>query len=457
MAELQLSWMGDFDLLKQFVSENLELSGEWISPGGDKKTLSDGCTSISWRKNKKVLSIDGKEKNKLKRKLCSVICGEDFEENEGISLQEATTTNDNSPSDYTSNELSTEVEGIKLDVTIVEQTIKFNTHSIRKVESDLVRIDSDYEEIRQQLDKFKKETQEILQRQTNQLPSSFEYSNVIYKDIPRGKKRCHDKATCTNDFTDNNGSNPKSYPPVANSIQGDSTACLDSATLPSQPADYREKHQLRHSCEQVSWSKPKRTRTSGSSQFNHIQDDEIPINKNRFEPLQIISDEESESEFSNPTHAYEDQITAYRSAHKSKHRKTSEANRRSRSQVSLQDQSIGVQWSGQQRQLPRASSTLSNPKMRRGRDSCQEPAANSRVIKPQRKKSRGQPKANPNTRSRGSSRGYFTKNRVAHQQRHYLEKNPKTSSQNFFRERKTSRLSNDWLNYLEFVQHVMRS
>ena len=60
--------------------------------------------------------------------------------------------------------------------------------------------------------------------------------------------------------------------------------------------------------------------------FNYIQD-EIPINKNRFELLQIISDEESVSEFLNPTHhTHEDQITAYSAAHKSKHRKTSNTN-----------------------------------------------------------------------------------------------------------------------------------
>ena len=46
--------------------------------------------------------------------------------------------------------------------------------------------------MRQQLDKFKKETS---QRQMNQSLPAFEYSNVLYKYIPREKKSCHDKAT----------------------------------------------------------------------------------------------------------------------------------------------------------------------------------------------------------------------------------------------------------------------
>jgi hypothetical protein len=37
--ELQLAWMGDFDSLKQFVSEKLNLNGEWVSPGAIRNYL----------------------------------------------------------------------------------------------------------------------------------------------------------------------------------------------------------------------------------------------------------------------------------------------------------------------------------------------------------------------------------------------------------------------------------
>ena len=53
-------------------------NGVWSSPGGDKKTYSDGHTLISWWKGKKLLQIEGKEDNLIKAKLCSAICNVNF-------------------------------------------------------------------------------------------------------------------------------------------------------------------------------------------------------------------------------------------------------------------------------------------------------------------------------------------------------------------------------------------
>ncbi len=79
MGELQLYWMGDLELLKQFVNKNIELTnGAWSSPGGDKKTYSDGHTSISWRRSKKILQVEGKDENLIKARLCSAICNANF-------------------------------------------------------------------------------------------------------------------------------------------------------------------------------------------------------------------------------------------------------------------------------------------------------------------------------------------------------------------------------------------
>ena len=39
---------------------------------------SDGHTSISWRKGKKLLQIEGKEDNLMKAKFCSAICNVNF-------------------------------------------------------------------------------------------------------------------------------------------------------------------------------------------------------------------------------------------------------------------------------------------------------------------------------------------------------------------------------------------
>jgi hypothetical protein len=64
---------------------------------------SDGDTSISWRKGNKVLRIEGKEKNQINAKLCSIIC------NSGISPEEAGAANNlSSVSHCTTSELSVE-------------------------------------------------------------------------------------------------------------------------------------------------------------------------------------------------------------------------------------------------------------------------------------------------------------------------------------------------------------
>ena len=47
---LSLAWTGDFDSLKKFSNEVLNLDGEWTQPGGDKKLFTFGNSSIVWRK-----------------------------------------------------------------------------------------------------------------------------------------------------------------------------------------------------------------------------------------------------------------------------------------------------------------------------------------------------------------------------------------------------------------------
>ena len=139
MGELHLCWMGNIEQLKQFVSDNIELNGVWISPGGDKKKYSDGDTSISWRKGNKVLRIEGKEKNQINAKLCSIIC------NSGISREEVSAANNlSSASNCTTSELSVEMEGVKLDITIAEKDICNNKLTIENVEARLNKLTEDF-------------------------------------------------------------------------------------------------------------------------------------------------------------------------------------------------------------------------------------------------------------------------------------------------------------------------
>ena len=133
--ELTLSWVGDFESLKEFVNMNLKLYGEWSSSGGDKKvfTYADGLTTISWRKSKKALIIESKEINRLKLKRCLLVCESVFEDEHA--LTEAVNHIENLSWSCRCNELSVDVEGAKLDVTIAGREIRHNTNSIQNIEN----------------------------------------------------------------------------------------------------------------------------------------------------------------------------------------------------------------------------------------------------------------------------------------------------------------------------------
>ena len=72
---LHLAWTGDYDSLKQFFVEELQLPGTWDQPGNDKKVLKVNDTTISWRPSKSVLHIEGKELKAITQLLCTKIGG----------------------------------------------------------------------------------------------------------------------------------------------------------------------------------------------------------------------------------------------------------------------------------------------------------------------------------------------------------------------------------------------
>ena len=61
-------------LIKIFVGENLNLRGIWSSPGGEKKLFVAENLTIQWLKNKKFLSIEGKNVNKFVNYLIEYMC-----------------------------------------------------------------------------------------------------------------------------------------------------------------------------------------------------------------------------------------------------------------------------------------------------------------------------------------------------------------------------------------------
>jgi hypothetical protein len=54
LDNLSIAWSGDFDSLKKFTRDELNLNGNWEHPGGDKKIFKNDTTFISWRKGKSV-------------------------------------------------------------------------------------------------------------------------------------------------------------------------------------------------------------------------------------------------------------------------------------------------------------------------------------------------------------------------------------------------------------------
>ena len=73
-----LCWTGDLTSLKQFIEANFDLNGKWKSPGDERKSYSDGKTTITWWRNKKKLHFYGKDAAKLKQKCCNLLMGNEM-------------------------------------------------------------------------------------------------------------------------------------------------------------------------------------------------------------------------------------------------------------------------------------------------------------------------------------------------------------------------------------------
>jgi hypothetical protein len=73
IENISLTWTGDLVSLKQFSSEVLKLDGEWSQPGGDKKLFTFVNSTMVWRKNKNVLTINGERSEEIKKQICEVM------------------------------------------------------------------------------------------------------------------------------------------------------------------------------------------------------------------------------------------------------------------------------------------------------------------------------------------------------------------------------------------------
>ena len=47
-VNLKLCWTGDLESLKLFIETNIDFNGIWKSPGDERKSYSNGDTTITW-------------------------------------------------------------------------------------------------------------------------------------------------------------------------------------------------------------------------------------------------------------------------------------------------------------------------------------------------------------------------------------------------------------------------
>ena len=74
IERLCFAWSGDYESLKQFVKDDLNLEGTWSQPGSDRKLFTLGDSTILWKKNRNVLRLDGARANEIMQSLCKLMC-----------------------------------------------------------------------------------------------------------------------------------------------------------------------------------------------------------------------------------------------------------------------------------------------------------------------------------------------------------------------------------------------
>ena len=92
--KINIAWTGDFECLKQFTKEFLKLHGDWSQPGGDKKVFACNYSTMTWRKTKQVLIIEGEKSDELKRQICMEMLRENSNLGQPLQNQESVLTAD---------------------------------------------------------------------------------------------------------------------------------------------------------------------------------------------------------------------------------------------------------------------------------------------------------------------------------------------------------------------------
>ena len=191
--KLSFAWIGDFELLKQFVSENLKLEVTWSQPGGDKKLFTFEDSTIIWRKNRNLLSFHGEKASDIMKELCKQICKLDE-----VNLE--TPISDARQSSKQSSDNCDDLQSLKLGQLV-------NTEAIQALSGSISHITSVISQFQDVMDKNKKDLRdETWAKPTNIENEPFEYGNL--ENICNANKAEVDSPIVSNEFTnpiENNG------------------------------------------------------------------------------------------------------------------------------------------------------------------------------------------------------------------------------------------------------------
>ena len=141
-------WSNDLDSLKNFVVNVLKLQGKWLTPGGSTKQFksSNGNVIINWyNKKQQTLNFQGRDGPGLKDKLVELVRKKPeplvsieqtmqpslSEEANSCQLNDGTSIDDDSspncPQQRSNSETVTDIEGLKLNLLILQKTVEENT------------------------------------------------------------------------------------------------------------------------------------------------------------------------------------------------------------------------------------------------------------------------------------------------------------------------------------------
>ena len=121
--------------LKLFVETYIDFNGTWKSPGDERKSYSNGDTTITWWRKQKRLQFSGKGANRIKQQCCNILMGKVLtdsmsctqDENDASRRENASRTENNvlpafgkPPSQCSCSQIAIDLDGIKLDIEILQ-------------------------------------------------------------------------------------------------------------------------------------------------------------------------------------------------------------------------------------------------------------------------------------------------------------------------------------------------